>query len=647
MENPKFLHQKFRDLNTSPEVEAVVAREVADLGDSAKQVRTKELIPQKPEARIQTYLNYLKECLFTDDPHKREEKLARFKQVLHEKYVTKQKDIPESYWESVRRRHREEGHGEIEIPEEQKAELASDIVSEQTGSLDNWIDYLSSPDAEYPDWFKYYTIRSILRMNRYDKEKKRYTERTKGTVSPFPDLNRDALAFVSDALEKKQAGADYKFGYDIAPEEQQNFKQYIQQENFAKMYAWATEHFNPIPEELLKKTTGEWRKYLKDSNVLRLVKDISGYSTGWCIRGEATANRYLSHSDLDVYFSEDKDGNYAIPRVVVVRRDSQTQEVRGVAQQENLDPYISGVVGQKLAELPDGKLYEKKNQDMKQLTAIEQAFDPKTKQWKRKLTGDELAFLYEIDSKIQGFGYDDDDPRVKELRQQRDPKADAPIVFECSPQEIAWSKEDISENTKAYVGPLFPGIFKTLSKLEHTYTSFPEGKLRRKAVEIGDLAPEQLLAELKKQGFKISDYAKYMVEHMGESASQSGLAAKVKNVFGAKESARTESVDTIRLTVRDLGFDNGATTDEIYKKAEEFGLELCPAEVGPHFRLAYINQPMKEYLYIAMKQISDPDGRPRVFELHRYEDGVWLFSYWAKPDNRWDPEYEFVFRLRK
>ena len=57
-----------------------------------------------------------------------------------------------------------------------------------------------------------------------------------------------------------------------------------------------------------------------------------------------------------------------------------------------------------------------------------------------------------------------------------------------------------------------------------------------------------------------------MVEHMGESASQSGLAAKVKNVFGAKESARTESVDTIRLTVRDLGFDNGATTDEIYKK---------------------------------------------------------------------------------
>ena len=111
--NPSFLHHKFRDLNTSPEVEAVVKRETGDIDDpAAKQTRTKELIPQKPEARIQAYLDYLQECLSTEDPRKREEKLSRFKQVLHEKYVTKSKDIPESYWTSIRRRHHEEGHGE-------------------------------------------------------------------------------------------------------------------------------------------------------------------------------------------------------------------------------------------------------------------------------------------------------------------------------------------------------------------------------------------------------------------------------------------------------------------------------------------------------------------------------------------------------
>ena len=300
--------------------------------------------------------------------------------MLPEKYVTKTKDIPESYWVSICRRHREEGHGEIEIPEEQKSELASDIVAEQTASLDSWIDYLSSEDAEYPDWFKYFAIRSVLRLNRYDKEKKRFTERTKGTVSPFPD-NQEALGFICDALVKKQSGKDLDLGYDIQPEDQASFRQYVKQENFAKMYAWVMEHFNPIPEELLKKTQEEWRTYPKGSDPKKLVEDISAYSTGWCIRGEATAKRYLSHSNLEVYFSEDKDGKRAIPRVVVVRRDNQTKEVRGVAHQENLDPYISDVIDKKLDQLPDGKLYKKKNQDMWQLTAIEREFDSKNKKW--------------------------------------------------------------------------------------------------------------------------------------------------------------------------------------------------------------------------------------------------------------------------
>ena len=37
----------------------------------------------------------------------------------------------------------------------------------------------------------------------YDKEKKQFTSRNKETTKPFPDLNREALAYVLDALEKK------------------------------------------------------------------------------------------------------------------------------------------------------------------------------------------------------------------------------------------------------------------------------------------------------------------------------------------------------------------------------------------------------------------------------------------------------------
>jgi len=621
--NPQFLHRKFRDLNTSPEVEAIVAREVATVEEpTAKQTRTKDLIPQKPETRIQTYLNYLKECISIEDPRKRAEKLARIKQVLREKYVIKPKDVPESYWTSIRRRHREEGHGEIEIPEEQKTELASDIATEQINSLDGWIDYLASPDAEYPDWFKYYAIRSVLRLNKFDKEKKQFTERTKGTVSPFPDLNRDALALVCDALVKRQAGTELDLGYDITAEDKQQFQQYLQQENFAKMYAWAMEHFNPIPEELLKKTTGEWRAYPKGSDPTQLTRGISAYSTGWCIRGEATAARYLTHSDLEVYFSEDQDGNPNIPRIVVVRRDNQTQEVRGVAHQENLDPYISGVVEQKLTELPDGKVFEKKNQDMKQLTAIENKI-----QKGQELNRADLVFLYEIDSAIQGFGYQKD-PRIAELRSQRDPKADAPLVFDCEANQIAWGQNEITENTKAYIGPLFPNIFQILKHLEYLYTAFPEGRIVRNTIDIGGQTKEELQAEMKRQNIQIYGYAQSMLDS--------------KDFTTAKKS---EPADLVRLKVRDFNLPN-PTMENIYRKAEELGLELCPAEVGPQYRLQYTDQPSDEYLYIAMKQIADSDGSPGVFGLGRVTDGLWLSRSWAWPADGWYPAYEFVFRSR-
>ena len=112
---------------------------------------------------------------------------------------------------------------------------------------------------------------------------------------------------------------------------------------------------------------------------------------------------------------------------------------------------------------------------------------------------------------------------------------------------------------------------------------------------------------------------------------------------------KPEQVATVRLRVRDLfgNSSNTQTTEDIYKKAQDFGLDLCPAEVGPHLRLNYKDQPLGEWFSIAMKQIADPDGYPNVFYLERYEDGVWLDYNWAKPEYKWDPDNELIFRLRK
>ena len=48
---------------------------------------------------------------------------------------------------------------------------------------------------------------------------------------------------------------------------------------------------------------------------------------------------------------------------------------------------------------------------------------------------------------------------------------------------------------------------------------------------------------------------------------------------------------TVELTVSDLGFPDGATTAQDFKKASQLGLELCPLELGPYLRLEYLDQP--------------------------------------------------------
>ena len=112
-----------------------------------------------------------------------------------------------------------------------------------------------------------------------------------------------------------------------------------------------------------------------------------------------------------------------------------------------------------------------------------------------------------------------------------------------------------------------------------------------------------------------------------------------------QEIENPEEVTLIRLTVADLGFKSSATTDQIYERAQNLGLELCPADTGPNYRLKYRNQPLNEWIYMGMKQITDSGGDPDVFKLVRRDDGLWLDDRWAIPGLEWSPNDKFVFRL--
>ncbi|MCR4316003.1 MAG: hypothetical protein NUW37_06590 [Planctomycetes bacterium] len=107
------------------------------------------------------------------------------------------------------------------------------------------------------------------------------------------------------------------------------------------------------------------------------------------------------------------------------------------------------------------------------------------------------------------------------------------------------------------------------------------------------------------------------------------------------------NVDIIVLRVADLGFPHGATTAEIIDSASKLGLELCPPQLGPEYRLKYKEQPLGEKLHIAMKPITSADGEPRIFVLARNSEGLSLDGALARPDTEWNHWDKFMFCIRQ
>ena len=78
-------------------------------------------------------------------------------------------------------------------------------------------------------------------------------------------------------------------------------------------------------------------------------------------------------------------------------------------------------------------------------------------------------------------------------------------------------------------------------------------------------------------------------------------------------------VELVVATAPELGLDGRASLLDIYVRAKELGLELCPAEVGPQLRLQYTNQPLYERLYVAMEPVAGPDGYSHLYCVRAYE----------------------------
>lgn len=141
-----------------------------------------------------------------------------------------------------------------------------------------------------------------------------------------------------------------------------------------------------------------------------------------------------------------------------------------------------------------------------------------------------------------------------------------------------------------------------------------------RVVTIGGLTKGELLEHLQRNGILLNESAEILF---------------ASDRFTTSETRHSRT--TVELTVRDLGFSNGARATAICARAAALGLALCPLELGPHLRLQYLDQPEGYWgqpmfhhqapsgsITIASEPLTQDDDFPNGFYLRRIKGELWL-----------------------
>jgi hypothetical protein len=546
METPgsQFLHQRDPSLHNSQEVQGVI--------DYLNQ--NGEHIPNQPSDKISAYLGFLANKNFVNDGILTGDQASIDRQI--DAHVIKATEVPESYFELQRRIAREQGHGDIEITRDMRHQLTEAVQSDQRAGLAKWVEYLGGDDGGYPDWFKHYSWTSVTKLGVYDKEKGEFQKRSRGTTAPYPELNREALAYVYDALNKSRVRGERVDG----GERNEQLQRLLTNGNFGKLYAHAVLAVTPDNPELKKDTRGSWTKFNQSEDprtARRLSGSLQGHGTGWCTAGESTAAAQLQGGDFYVYYTRDEDGKDTVPRVAIRMQNGEVAEVRGVNANQNLEGEMADIAMEKLTGLPGGLEYQKKADDMKRLTAIE-------KNVHKPLSSEDLRFLYELDRDIQGFGYERD-PRIAEIRHKRG-EQDKPELSRLLPETI-----------RGQLGTAFAAYKVVADKLLGTAKRGLFGGRTKTAASAQEFA--QVFAA-KEQEWRTHGVYDYLVEQLIESGARFSLVA-TPNVAASE-------AQVVRLA-EDFGKDQPYETyvyDDLYRKGRYGAREWSGADGTAPVRLS-------------------------------------------------------------
>ncbi len=395
------------------------------------------------QARINSQIQYITN--FLENP--------RFKDSVINNFIIKPENIPTSYFEHHWNNAVARG-AVYDLSDKYKKDYierikkitTQNIINAQIESLGIWYDYLTSAESnDIPEYIRYWIFKRMVNLGPYNRKEKKFEKRKKATTAPFPELNQEALHNVINRIQ------------DFDQSESPNFKD-LYSEEFAKLQEYIEKNWEI--------TSGQWFSFKGEPDAENVFKKLQGKNSGFCIANLDTAKNYLKRGILEIYFSEDKEGSTSNPRVAIHIVNGRVNEVRGVQKNQNLDEYILPVVKEKILNYPEGEKYFVKCEHMEKLGEIYNKHLNGT-----NLSAEEIVFIYEIEEKIQGFGYSED-ARLKDMLTTRDMRYDLSIVYDCLPDEISTTPEESLEgNIKYHYSTLDLNPIKKLQpniKLPHT-----------------------------------------------------------------------------------------------------------------------------------------------------------------------------------
>ena len=148
-----------------------------------------------------------------------------------------------------------------------------------------------------------------------------------------------------------------------------------------------------------------------------------------------------------------------------------------------------------------------------------------------------------------------------------------------------------------------------------------------KTIKLGTYKDVKSLREgLEKNGFRNGDWS-------------ADVGTKPAFTLATEEA----TINLVNVSVGELGFTKATPLRDICTRAIVLGLKSCPAEVGPQLRLQYPDQPLGQWVHVAMEAITDSGSGPYAFGVGRNSFGRHLSTHWSNPDNTLFPGDRLIF----